>query len=38
MEKQSKLLYKPPVAEVIEVQTEGTILVASEDQYESIPW
>ena len=38
MEKQSKLLYKPPVAEVVEVTTEGSILVASEDQYESIPW
>ena len=30
--------YEAPITLVVEVTTEGTILVASVDQYESIPW
>ena len=38
MEQKNKQPYEAPITLVIEVTTEGTILVASLDQYESIPW
>ena len=38
MEQTNKKPYEAPIALVVEVTTEGTILVASVDQYESIPW
>ena len=38
MEQKNKQPYKAPTTLVVEVKTEGTILVASLDQYESIPW
>ena len=38
VEQTNKKPYEAPVTLVVEVTTEGTILVASVDQYESIPW
>ena len=38
MEQTNKKPYEAPVTLVVEVTTEGSILVASVDQYESIPW
>ena len=38
MEQNNKQPYKAPTTLVVEVKTERTILVASLDQYESIPW
>ena len=38
MEKTNKKPYEAPITLVVEVTTEGTILVASVDPYESIPW
>ena len=38
MEQPNRKPYEAPIALVVEVTTEGTILVASVDQYESIPW
>ena len=38
MEEVNSKPYEAPVALIVEVATEGTILVASVDQYESIPW
>ena len=38
MEQTNKKPYEAPITLVVEVTTEGTILVASVDPYESIPW
>lgn len=38
MEQKTKKPYEAPVTVVVEVTTEGSILTASVDQYESIPW
>ena len=38
MEQTVKKFYEAPTVEVVDIKTEGGILVASADQYESIPW
>ena len=38
MELKTKQPYEAPATVVVEVTTEGSILTASVDQYESIPW
>ena len=35
---ETKKPYEAPITLVVEVTAEGTVLVASVDQYESIPW
>ena len=38
MEQRTKQPYDAPITLVVGVTTEGTILVASMDPYEAIPW
>ena len=38
MEQTIKTPYEAPTTEVAEVTTQGSVHVASVDQYESIPW
>jgi hypothetical protein len=38
MEQTVKKFYEAPTVEVVDIKTEVGILVASTDQYESIPW
>ena len=38
MEQTIKTPYEAPTTEVAEVTTQGSVLAASLEQYESIPW